>query len=234
MFERSAEIYDKIYSFKDYEAEALLIRELIHEHSPSAKTLLDAACGTGKHLAFLRQDFECTGFDLDEGLLAIARERHPEVEFVIADMTEFELGRNFDAITCLFSAIGYTKTVDRLQMAIERFAAHLTPRGVLIVEPWLTPDAFTPRHIGALFIDEPELKIARMNTVSVEGNVSVLDFRYLIGTPDGIRVENELHELGLFTVEEHLEAFGRAGLEVEHREEGLSGRGIYIVRHRNE
>ena len=46
----SAELYDKIYGFKDYAQEAEAIHQTIQRFKPGAKTLLDVACGTGKHL----------------------------------------------------------------------------------------------------------------------------------------------------------------------------------------
>ena len=56
MFTDSAHIYDAVYSFKDYGAESARIHTLIEERSPGASTLLDVACGTGKHLEQLRAD----------------------------------------------------------------------------------------------------------------------------------------------------------------------------------
>ena len=50
MFTNSARFYDAVYSFKDYEAESQRLQALIEERSPGAATLLDVACGTGKHL----------------------------------------------------------------------------------------------------------------------------------------------------------------------------------------
>ena len=59
MFSRSAALYDALYAtFKDYQTETARLRELIAERVPDARTLLDVACGTGVHLALLRQHFE--------------------------------------------------------------------------------------------------------------------------------------------------------------------------------
>jgi hypothetical protein len=107
-------------------------------------------------------------------------------------------------------------------------ARHLEPGGVLVVEPWLSPEVWVDRHVGAVFVDQPELKIARMNVGEREGNLSIFEFEYLVGTPNGLERFNERHELGLFTVEQYLEAFRAAGLEVDHDPEGPMGRGLYI------
>ena len=162
MFTNSARFYDAVYSFKDYEAESRRLQALIEERSPGAATLLDVACGTGKHLEQLRAWYEVSGLDLDPQLLEIAHERLGDVELHEGDMTSFSLGRTFDVVTCLFSSIGYVGTVERLEGAVAAMAAHLEPGGVLIVEPWLTPEAWVAGRPHLLSVDEPDLKIARM------------------------------------------------------------------------
>lgn len=221
-------LYDRIYAFKDYAAEAEQLHGWIQERRPGARTLLDVACGTGKHLEHLRERYEVVGLDLDPELLEIARERLPGVPLHEADMVSFELGRRFDAVTCLFSAIGYARTVPRLRSAVAAMAAHLEPGGVLVVEPWLTPDGWRPGHVGAVFVDDEELKLARINDARTEGGLSVLNLHYLVGTAQGVEHLVERHELGLFTVEQHLDAFGGAGLRAEHDPDGPNGRGLYF------
>ena len=195
---------------------------------PDAATLLDVACGTGAHLVHFARKFQVEGIDLSEEQLAVARTRLPGVELHLGDMTTFDLGRTFDAVTCMFSSIGYVGTLDGLDAAVGRMAAHLAPGGVLVVEPWLLPDGFQDGHLSTLFVDEPDIAVARMSISHKEGRRSWFDMEHLVGSADGVEHFVEHHELGLFTVEEQLAAFERAGLSVEHDPEGPMGRGLYV------
>ena len=229
MFTNSAHFYDAVYSFKDYESESRRLRALIEERSQGASTLLDVACGTGKHLEQLRAWYEVSGLDLDPQLLEIAQERLGDVELHEGDMASFSLGRTFDVVTCLFSSIGYVGTVGRLDGAVATMAAHLNPGGLLIVEPWLTPEVWVADRPHLLSVDEPDLKIARMTISGREGRLAIMNFEYLIGTPAGIEAFSERHAAALFTDEEYRQAFAAAGLSVEHDPEGLIGRGLYVA-----
>ena len=228
MYARSARYYDAIYSFKDYAAEAAAVSARILAHRPDAATLLDVACGTGAHLVHFAREYRVEGIDLSEEQLAVARTRLPGVELHLGDMTTFDLGKTFDAVTCMFSSIGYVGTLEGLDAAVGRMAAHLTPGGVLVVEPWLQPDAFEDGHLSTLFVDEPDIAVARMSTSHKDGRRSWFDMEHLVGSAHGVDHFVEHHELGLFTVEEHLAGFERAGLRVEHDPEGPMGRGLYV------
>jgi SAM-dependent methyltransferase len=228
MFDRSSRFYDAIYHWKDYAAEAQKVHEIIQLHNPGARTLLDVACGTGLHLEQLVRNYAVEGLDVNTDLLAIARERLPGTPFVEANMETMDLVRKFDAITCLFSSIAYVRTVARLNRTVEVLARHLRPGGVAIVEPWFYPEGFVDGHIGAIFVDRDEMKIARINDSRVRDGISLLTLHYLVGAPEGISYFTEEHALGLFTHEQYLDAFRGAGLGVTHDEEGLMGRGLYV------
>jgi SAM-dependent methyltransferase len=231
MFTESAQYYDLIYSHKDYVAEVdKLITFLREEGQPTGGRLLDVACGTGHHIQYLKDHFHVEGLDLDPTLLEIAHQRNPEILFHQGDMTDFDLDCKFDVITCLFSSIGYVKTKDNLDKAISCLAGHLNTAGILVIEPWFTPQTWHPGSLHALLIDEPELKIARINLSQVDGRISFFDLHYLIGTLEGVEHLVERHELGLFEVEEMQSAFTQAGLQVAYDEEGLTGRGLYLGR----
>jgi len=229
MYAQTAAYYDRIYAFKDYAEEAATVGNVVKASGRSpGNRLLDVACGTGLHLEHLAKAFEAEGLDLSEELLAFARQRNPALAFHVGDMRTFHLGASYDVVTCLFSSIGYMTTLEDLRRAIERMAAHLVPGGVLIVEPWITPEAWKPDSLHGLFIDEPHLKLARINTSQVVNGLSVFDLHHLIGTPDGVRHLVEHHEMGLWTVDEMTEAFEMATLETSYDPEGLTGRGLHI------
>ncbi|HEU4454245.1 MAG TPA: class I SAM-dependent methyltransferase, partial [Longimicrobium sp.] len=168
------------------------------------------------------------GLDLDEGLLAVARCKVPGVAFHHGDMRSFDLGRRFDVVTCLFSSIGYVRTVEAMRASIANMARHLRPGGALVVEPWLTPDTFRSGTVHMQAHDEPGLKRVRMARSWAADDLSTLEFQYLIGTPDEISHRVEHHVLGLFTREQVTEALEAADLRVTFDPDGLTGRGLYI------
>jgi SAM-dependent methyltransferase len=224
-----AQYYDMIYSFKDYRAEVEKLTTLIRSHRRSQGTLLlDVACGTGRHLQYLKEHFQVEGLDLSPEMINLARAQLPGVPFHVTDMADFDLGRSFDVVTCLFSSIGYLKTMERIGAALVCMARHLLPGGLLIVEPWFTAETWKTGTVHGLFIDEAEFKLARVNTSFARGKISFFDLHYLIGTPEGTRHLVEHHELGLFSREEMGAAMAATGLEVSYDEEGLTGRGLWL------
>jgi SAM-dependent methyltransferase len=228
VYTRSVQFYDALYHFKDYTSAAKQLQSILQQHHPTAKTLLDVACGTGKHLEHLRDYYQVEGLDLSPDMLKIARQRCPKVPFHRASMIDFRLEYSFDVITCLFS-VAYVKTRENLEKTVDCMVRHLRPGGIVVIEPFISPENYWTGIITANFVDEPDLKIAWMYTSDVpEGRVAVLDIHYLVGTPEGVDYFTERHEMGLFTHEEYLEAFRKVGLEVHYDPTGLFGRGMYL------
>lgn len=230
MFSKSAHLYDILYSFKDYPAKSQKIITLIQNEMPGAQTLLDVACGTAEHDKYLSGKYQVDGLDLDPEFVRIAAEKNPLGSFSHADMRDFDLGKTYDVILCLFSSIGYVKTLDKVVETLACFKRHLNPAGVIFVEPWFTPDVW---HVGSMHMlsgETDDLKVCRMNTSGREGDISILDFHYMVGADGKIEYFTERHELGLFTVDEMMAAFSDAGLDVRYDPDGLTGRGFYIAR----
>ena len=179
MFTESAELYDLIYSsFKDYRAEAAQIAGLLRSFHPACRRLLDVGCGTGEHARLLAglHAFTVDGLDLSADFLRIARAKHSGGRFFEADMSDFQLPDRYDAILCLFSSIGYLKTLDRITQGLRCFRKHLKPDGVVMVEPWFTPDKMNAGHHSSRAAAAPGVRVQRLSTTEVEGRLSRLRF----------------------------------------------------------
>ena len=132
-----------------------------------------------------------------------------------------------DAIVCLFSAIGYTAD---LLAAVGSMARHVAANGVLIVEPWFTPNEWVE---GRVHLDDHEgggTRVVRMTHSGLDGNVSVIEMHHLVGTSAGVEHTREVHRLTLFTDAEYRSAFRAAGLSCQVDQPGPFGRGALIGR----
>ena len=181
MYKELAKYYDLIYHWKDYEKEALRIKELILKYKDSQGIqLLDVGCGTGKHLEYFKEDYTCMGVDLNDEILSVAKKNLMDVIFKQADMVTMDLKDTFDIITCLFSAIGHVQTYSNLEKTLKNFTNHLNQGGVVIIEPWFTKSTYLLGHPGMTTYDGEDVKIARLNTTKIDNDISVMDMHYLI------------------------------------------------------
>ncbi|GAK60429.1 methyltransferase type 12 [Candidatus Vecturithrix granuli] len=231
MFSKTAAWYDALYRFKNYQQESEAIIDCVKREHPHAKTVLDIACGTAEHDRYLSRMYQVDGLDINADFITIASKKNPLSTYFCANMIDFSLKKTYDVVLCLFSSIGYVKTTDNMIRTFQCFKQHLNPDGIIIVEPWLTPETWKPEGRVYMLTGETEDgKICRMNVSEHIGHLSVLIFHYLIGTRNGVEYVTECHELGLFSVKQMSDAFRQAGLSVTHDNEGLTGRGLYVAR----
>ena len=103
------EEYLRLYPHRD-ETDAAEAIELIAAHMEGrpVESVLDLACGAGRHARLLCDRWWTVGLDLSPALLKVARRESPDAPYVRADMRElpFAAGR-FDLAVNLFTSFGY-------------------------------------------------------------------------------------------------------------------------------
>ncbi len=92
---------------------------------------LDAACGTGRHAAYLASlGHTVVGVDSSPGMLAVAREKIPQGEFHEAELDDLPLeNESVDLVVC---AIALVHLPD-IEQPFREFARVLRPGGHLVV-----------------------------------------------------------------------------------------------------
>ncbi len=182
------------------------------------------------HIKYFKDEYSCTGIDINIEMVVVAKRKVKGVIFKQGDMINFDLNTEFDIILCLFSSIGYVKTYSNLEKTLMNFSSHLKKGGLLIVEPWFTKSAFRVGMPGMTTYDGDDVKIARLNTTRVIGDLSIMEMHYLIAEKnEDVKHFVDIHELGLFEHDKTLEIMARANFKSEFLKDGLmKDRGLFI------
>ena len=125
-----------------------VVRDLL-EQLP-AGPVLDAACGTGRHAAFLSErGREVIGVDANEAMLARAREKLPGADFRRGELTALPLAGGEVAGAVCALALSH---LSEIGPAVAELARVLRPGGRLVVS---NPHPFATAILGwrAVFVD---------------------------------------------------------------------------------
>jgi demethylmenaquinone methyltransferase/2-methoxy-6-polyprenyl-1,4-benzoquinol methylase len=132
MFDEVAPTYDltnALLSFGQDRRWRGIVRSAVNPQ-PGQK-ILDLAAGTGaSSAAFTGPDIKVVAGDFSEGMLAVGRKRHPDIEFVFADATNLPFKANeFDSVTISF---GLRNVVD-VEKALAEMHRVTKPGGSIVI-----------------------------------------------------------------------------------------------------
>lgn len=104
------------------------------------KSVLDAACGSGRHAVELaRKGFAVTACDMSAAMLKLAKRNASaagvEVDFnrvCLSDIGKMAPARSFDAVICLGNSLPHLLTQKELDKSIRSMRSKLAPGGVII------------------------------------------------------------------------------------------------------
>lgn len=196
--------------------EAELYVGLLRDHSRTAPAaLLHLGCGAGAHDLTFKRHLAVTGVDVSPGMLEIARRRNPEVEYVLGDMRAIDLAQRFDAVA-IPDSIDYMVTLDDLRAAIGTAFRHLASGGVLLVVANTRDEFRNNNFVYTGSRDDVDVTVFENNRICEDGARYEATLVYLIRTSGELRIETEVHTLGLFPRATWLELLDGAGFEVAH------------------
>lgn len=153
-------MYTELYSHRDAEEarEAVSLFLDVTGLPPEGTTILDLACGTGRHaFEFARLGSAVTAADLSGTLLAVAsrktRKFQESVSLLRCDMRRLPFRSSFNAVAQLFTAFGYFPTDEENEEVIAEVAGVLRPGG------WYMLDFLNADHVRDSLVERTEDRI---------------------------------------------------------------------------
>ncbi|MDZ7719557.1 MAG: class I SAM-dependent methyltransferase [Balneolaceae bacterium] len=141
-----ADIYDTVMSDVDYETWADYIDEIILMHQPTARSILELACGTGT-IALSLEELDCykiTATDGSEDMIRIAKRKaatvNSEIDFHTMNFLDLSFDESFDVIYMVFDSLNYLHTKDDIIQLHDEVKNILNPGGIFVY------DFTTPRN----------------------------------------------------------------------------------------
>ena len=207
------EAYLKLYPHRD-ENDAADAVALIAGCAPlQGASVLDLACGPGRHAKLLRQSgARVVGFDLSMPLLSRARHRaSPPLNVVRGDMRCLPFrAATFDIVVNLFTSFGYFAEDWQHQKVLQEVAAVLKRGGLLVL------DYFNSLGLMESLIEKEERAIGSQRVVIQrrfsEDRRFVLKEMYMMD--DG---RSFIERVRMFTPDELVTMISDAGIEVKQR-----------------
>jgi SAM-dependent methyltransferase len=125
-------------------------------------SVLDAGCGTGRVAAELgRRGFDVCGADRDPAMLAVARERWPDLRWVQADLADpaFDLGRRFAVVVAAGNVMLFIDPGTEAAV-VANLARHVEPGGALV---------------AGFQLESRGLSLARYDEVATEAHLTLVE-----------------------------------------------------------
>ena len=131
-------IYDFVYSSKDYKRECDFILSLVGEN----KKILDVGCGTGTHAAIISEKSNFVhGIDISEDMINVAKNKYLALENIdfIKSSVEAYLSKTkikYDAVICMFNIVNHINKLEDLMVFINTCSRLLKSDGYIIFDCW--------------------------------------------------------------------------------------------------
>ena len=210
----------------EYLEECELFTRLFRERATGeVQTLLDVGCGGGKHAFHFKKNFELTGIDISQAMLANAKTLNPECEFLIGEMRTLDLGREFDAVF-LNDSIAYMKTEGDLLAAFQSAHRHLRPGGAMVVMAEVTKETFRQNKTAVSIseADDLEITVIENNYDPDPGdNTCETTFVHLLREKGKLRIEHDHHIVGIFSIDVWRRLLKDTGFEIVEQTCRLGG-----------
>lgn len=217
-----AEIYDLIYSKKDYLKESDWIERLFLKYSEKRPAkILELGCGTGNYTEiFTRRGYEITAVDISEPMIKIARKKAKlqglKISFYKKDIKNFSFKGRYNICLMLFNVLGYLRNNSDILDCFRCVRKHLVAGGLFIFDFWFAPAVLhlkPERRVKIIRCDDST--IIKFAFPELLKNLIKINFKIDVVKDEKILDEfSETHTVRFFTLNECESLLKRSVFEI--------------------
>ncbi len=206
----SSEEYLNVYKHRNDEDATKLLELILRQTKLTQRnSILDAACGAGRHSIYLAsKGFQVVGFDLSKTLLIKAKEdakkRQVKNNFVCADLREIYFNKKFDLVINLFTSFGYFKNDEENFKFINTAYSLLNENGFYVL------DYFNKNYLVSNLTEESEKVI---DSKIITERRKIVNDRIIkeIHIKNGLEEQHFIESVRLYSKNEIISKFNKIG-----------------------
>lgn len=193
--------YDKIYKEKDYEKEAIFIKNVIKKYSQlKVEDILSLGCGTASHdIILAKNGFKILGVDMSKKMIEIAEQKakkeRVDIRFKIADIMNFNISAKFDFAMAMFNIAGYMTENDKMEKMLKNVSKSLKNNALFVFDCWYGPAVLKDRPSDRVKeFDYNGKKITRKTSQKLDIEKSIIDIDFEL-SENGKTIAKENHKM---------------------------------------
>lgn len=152
------------------------------------KSVLDVACGTGRHtIALKKKGYDITGIDLEPAMISYAKENaiknNLKIDFFTQDMRNIKLNKKFDAVMIMYTSFAYLTSNEDVLRALKSIYTHLQKNGIIIIDTFFAwPKLVKKEGLKTKLISKMKKGNMRYETADKNSIDFVYNYLYTLAT----------------------------------------------------
>lgn len=162
-----------------------LLQRWIEKNQIRVQSMLDIGCGTGVLCSRMyAYGIDAQGMDLSEGMIAMAKEKYPELVFEQGNMITYESDRQFDLVTSTCDAMNHILDPADLQQVMQHVYGYLAPGGYFLFDllKWKEAEECEPVDLGELDGKRLQFQIRRTEDGFIMLKIELFEGEQLVHT----------------------------------------------------
>ncbi len=226
-FAEYAEYYDLLYRDKDYAGESEYISGLIrsfHNKSPDRISVLDLACGTGRHaMELVKLGYNVDGSDISKDMINVAvsqcREKNIPIDYFNESFqTCSRINKKYDVALAMFAAINYLTTYDDLALALGNISTLMNEGGIFIYDFWngnAVIESYSPSRVKRMSFGNNEVVRKSQTSLDRISQIATVKFHFTFLENGAVKREfDERHLVRYFFIQEMTDLLKANNFEV--------------------